>query len=59
MTTKDLIAGYASYTDAAELAAQQDDNAAAITPLTSSQPCAVGVSVSVSVSVHQTQEHGC
>lgn len=59
MTTKDLIAGYANYTDAAELGAQHEDHAAAITPVTSSGPCAASIGVSISVSVYQTQEHGC
>lgn len=61
MSTKDLIAGYAAYTDAAELGAQQDE-AAAITPtipITSSGPCAASVAASVSVSVYQTQDKGC
>ncbi|WP_122818066.1 LxmA leader domain family RiPP [Nocardioides pantholopis] len=60
MSTKDLIAGYASYTDAAELGAQHEDQAAAVTPtVTSSAHCVASIGASISVSVWQTQEHGC
>ena len=59
MDTQDLIAGYAAYTDAAELGAHAGDGAAGITPTTSSAPCAASVTVSVSVSVYQTQENNC
>lgn len=49
MTTQDLIAGYAAYTDAAELG--HADDAAAITPsiaTTSSGPCAASVASAIS-----------
>ncbi|GAA4670268.1 LxmA leader domain family RiPP [Nocardioides nanhaiensis] len=59
MSTQDLIAGYAAYTDADELGAQAGDNAAGITPVTSSQPCAASVATAISVSVVTTQENNC
>ncbi|SDP74697.1 hypothetical protein SAMN04487905_10881 [Actinopolyspora xinjiangensis] len=55
MSTQDLIAGYAAYTNAAELHAGEDD-APAITPTTTSSfPCGV----SVGASVAETVDNGC
>ena len=55
----DLIAGYAAYTDAAELG-QEADQAPAVTPtITSSGICGGAITVSVTVSVYQTQDKGC
>ncbi|MDT9593113.1 LxmA leader domain family RiPP [Nocardioides zeae] len=59
MTTQDLIAGYAAYTDAAELG--QVDDAAAITPTTStasSAPCAASVA-SATASIALTIKDAC
>ncbi|WP_122818068.1 LxmA leader domain family RiPP [Nocardioides pantholopis] len=62
MSTHDLIAGYASYTDAAELGSTRAD-APAITPTTtvttSSAFCAATVSAASAASVDNTLEHGC
>ncbi|MDT9593112.1 LxmA leader domain family RiPP [Nocardioides zeae] len=50
MSTQDLVAGYAAYTDAAELGPV--DDAAAVTPtVTSSAPCAAGLAASVAFTV--------
>ncbi|SDP74653.1 hypothetical protein SAMN04487905_10878 [Actinopolyspora xinjiangensis] len=55
MSTQDLIAGYAAYTNAAELHAGEDE-APAVTPTaTSSVPC----SLVSAASVQNTFEHGC
>ncbi|MQW77534.1 hypothetical protein GHK92_16805 [Nocardioides sp. dk4132] len=59
MNTQDLIAGYAAYTDAAELENAAGD-APAITPsVTSSGPCAASIGSAISVSVVATQENNC
>ncbi|MQW77533.1 hypothetical protein GHK92_16800 [Nocardioides sp. dk4132] len=62
MNTQDLIAGYAAYTDAAELRTAHAD-APAITPTTtvttSSAACIGTVSVVTSVSVDNTFDHNC
>ncbi|MDT9593109.1 LxmA leader domain family RiPP [Nocardioides zeae] len=61
MSTKDLIAGYAAYTDAAELG--HADDAAAITPTTtattSSSFCVATSAAVISASVDNTFDHGC
>ncbi|SDP74684.1 hypothetical protein SAMN04487905_10880 [Actinopolyspora xinjiangensis] len=55
MSTQDLIAGYAAYTNAAELHAGEDE-APAVTPsTTSSFPCGVTVGASVT----ETLNSGC
>ncbi|WP_164477955.1 LxmA leader domain family RiPP [Nocardioides pantholopis] len=57
MTTQDLIAGYASYTDATQLSGSEGD-AAGITPTTttaSSTPCAA----SIGASIYTTVSKGC
>lgn len=66
MTIKNLIAGYESYTTAAELAASPSVDAMGATPTTitfSSVPCVTasigGVSIVVSVSIDNTFDHGC
>lgn len=59
MSTKDLIAGYAAYTDAAELGTAHAD-APAITPTTTSSAFCVATSAAViSASVDNTFDHGC
>ncbi|WP_222192532.1 LxmA leader domain family RiPP [Modestobacter italicus] len=62
MSTHDLIAGYAAYTDVTELGATQGD-APAISPTTtittSSSFCAATASAASAASVDNTIEHGC
>ena len=59
MSTQDLIAGYAAYTDAAELGATGGD-APAVTPTTTSSSFCVATSAAViSASVDNTFDHGC
>ncbi|WP_222192531.1 LxmA leader domain family RiPP [Modestobacter italicus] len=62
MSTSDLIAGYAAYTDATELGATQGD-APAISPTTtittSSSFCVATSAASVGASVDNTFDHGC
>lgn len=59
MTTQDLIAGYADYTDAAAIGTVSAD-APAITPTTTSSAFCVATSAAaVSASIDNTFDHGC
>lgn len=60
MTSKDLIAGYATYTDTRSLAIEIPDDAPGITPTTASSAlCVATIAASVEASVDNTIDHGC
>ncbi|GAA4670261.1 LxmA leader domain family RiPP [Nocardioides nanhaiensis] len=57
MSTQDLIAGYAAYTEAAELGAADSADAPGVTPTTtttSSNACAASVGASIYFTVSQS-----
>ncbi|MDT9593111.1 LxmA leader domain family RiPP [Nocardioides zeae] len=56
MSTHDLIAGYAAYTEASELG--HADDAAAVTPTTATTSSA-GCAASVGASIYFTVSKGC
>ena len=57
MTTQDLIAGYAAYTDAAELGHADAGDAPGVTPTTTTSSS--GCAASVGASIYFTVSKGC